>query len=182
MWRVMLYLLAIVTANVVTASTAPAEIGPLIIPWGSYFVGATFILRDLVQNKYGRLNAYKAIAGALILSALISYSLGDPLMIVFASAITFAIAESADTEIYSRLKKAIHIRVLHSGLVGGLLDSAVFVIIGLSPIGAGLVPWSGVIYAILGQMIIKFIMQGIGAFIIFKLFRKRLEKDYSASR
>lgn len=170
MWRVLLYLGAITTANVVTASFAPMIAGPLIIPWGSYFVGATFVLRDLVQNAYGKKNAYLAIIAALLLSAVISGLLGDSLMIVLASAITFAVAESADTEIYSRLKTTLFKRVLYSGIVGGFLDSTIFVVIGLSPLGAGFVPWEAVPYAILGQMIIKFVMQLIGAGIIFKGF------------
>lgn len=177
MWRVYAYLAAITTANVVTASFAPMIAGPLIIPWGSYFVGATFVLRDLVQNRYGKTNAYKTIVAALILSALISYALGDSLMIVLASAITFAVAESADTEIYSRIRASVAKRVFYSGLVGGFLDSTIFVIIGLSPIGAGFVPWSAVPYAILGQMIIKFAMQAIGAFLIFKGFGIKYEEE-----
>ncbi len=177
MWRIAAYLLAITSANVVTASFAPMIVGPLIIPWGSYFVGATFVLRDLVQNAYGKANAYKTIATALILSAIISFLLGDSLMIVVASAITFAVAESADTEIYSRLKTSVYNRVMLSGIVGGFLDSVIFVVIGLSPLGAGFVPWAAVPYAILGQMIIKFVMQFIGAAIIFKGFGLKYKEE-----
>lgn len=182
MFRIILYMLAIVGANVITAATPPSVIGPLIIPWGSYLIGVTFIARDLVQNKYGRLNAYKAIAGALLLSALVSWSLGDPLTIVLASAITFAVGETADTEIYTRIKTSVYGRVILSGLFGGILDSAVFVIIGLSPIGAGFVPWSAVPFAILGQTIIKFTMQLVGVFalrrFIKKDFNKAVERGY----
>lgn len=173
MWRVICYLLAITVANVLTAGLQPMAIGPLLIPAGSYLIGATFILRDLVQRKYGRKNAYIAIVAALTLSAITSFLLGDSLAIVTASAITFAIAETADTEIYTRLKVAFHIRVLYSGIVGGFLDSTIFVILGLSPLGAGFVPWSGVLYAILGQMIIKLIMQGIGAYIIYQVTKRK---------
>ncbi|MNH45116.1 hypothetical protein D3C79_1074790 [compost metagenome] len=67
--------------------------------------------------------------------------------------------------------------MLYSGIVGGFLDSAIFVIIGLSPIGAGFVPWEAVPYAILGQMIIKFIMQLIGASIIFKGFGLKYKEE-----
>ena len=164
--RILFYLLSIVTANVVTAAFVPIAFGIFIIPMGSLFIGATFILRDLVQNKYGRKRTYVFITVALLLSALVSYLLGDTLIIVMASALSFAVAETTDTEIYSRLKLSMSWRVFYSGIVGGLLDSAIFVIIGLSPIGAGMLPWEAVPAAILGQVIVKTIIQGIGAMLI----------------
>ncbi len=164
--RILFYLLSIVTANVVTAAFVPIAFGIFIIPMGSLFIGATFILRDLVQNKYGRRRTYVFITAALLLSALVSYLLGDTLIIVMASALSFAVAETTDTEIYSRLKLPMSWRVFYSGIVGGLLDSAIFVIIGLSPIGAGMLPWEAVPAAILGQVIVKTIIQGIGAMLI----------------
>ncbi len=164
--RILFYLLSIVTANVVTAAFVPIAFGIFIIPMGSLFIGATFILRDLVQNKYGRKRTYVFITSALLLSALVSYLLGDTLIIVMASALSFAVAETTDTEIYSRLKLPMSWRVFYSGIVGGLLDSAIFVIIGLSPIGAGMLPWEAVPAAILGQVIVKTIIQGIGAMLI----------------
>lgn len=164
--RIVLYLLSIVIANVVTARFAPLHFGMFIVPMGTLFVGATFIFRDLVQNKYGRPKTYLFIFTALILSALASYLLGDTLMIVIASAISFVIAETADTEIYTRLKLSFSWRVFYSGLVGGLLDSAIFIIVGLSPIGAGFLPWEAVPAAIIGQVVVKTIIQLLGALIL----------------
>lgn len=164
--RILFYLLSIVIANVVTARFAPLNLGIFIVPMGTIFVGATFIFRDLVQNKYGRRKTYLFIITALVLSALASYLLGDTLMIVAASAISFLIAETADTEIYTRLKLPMAWRVFYSGLVGGFFDSAVFVIIGLSPLGAGFMPWEAVPAAIVGQVIVKTIMQMFGALAI----------------
>lgn len=164
--RIVFYLLSIVVANVVTAAFAPLQFGMFIVPMGTLFVGATFIFRDLVQNKYGRKKTYLFIFTALVLSAIVSSLLGDTLMIVAASAISFILAETADTEIYTRLKLPIAWRVFYSGLVGGLLDSAVFVIIGLSPLGAGMLPWEAVPAAIIGQIIVKTVIQMIGAIIL----------------
>lgn len=164
--RIVLYLLSIVIANVVTARFAPLEFGMFIVPMGTFVVGATFIFRDLVQNKYGRTKTYIFIAIALALSAAVSFSLGDTLMIVIASAFSFVIAESADTEIYTRLKLPMAWRVFYSGIVGGFLDSVVFVIVGLSPLGAGFLPWEAVPAAIVGQVIVKTIIQMLGALIL----------------
>lgn len=164
--RVLFYLLSIVIANVVTARFAPLEIGMFIVPMGTFFVGATFIFRDLVQNKYGRGKTYIFIFIALLLSALVSFALGDTLMIVVASAISFVIAETADTEIYTRLKLPMVWRVFYSGIVGGFLDSVIFVIVGLSPLGAGFIPWEAVPAAIVGQVIVKTVLQMVGALIL----------------
>lgn len=166
--RILCYLASIVIANVVTARFAPFEIGMFIVPMGTFFVGATFIFRDLVQNKYGRKKTYLFIFIALLLSAAVSFSLGDTLMIVAASALSFIISETADTEIYTRLKLSMAWRVLYSGIVGGLLDSTVFVIVGLSPLGAGFIPWAAVPAAIVGQILVKTIMQMLGVFIIIQ--------------
>src|SRR5690606_15115055 len=164
--RILLYLLSIVTANVVTAAFAPLQLGMFIVPMGTLLIGATFIFRDLVQNKYGRKKTYLFIGAALVLSALVSFLLGDTLLIVVASALSFMVAETADTEIYTRLKLPMAWRVFYSGIVGGLLDSAIFVIIGLSPLGAGFLTWDAVPAAILGQVTVKTIIQMIGAIIL----------------
>lgn len=173
MLRVFLYLISIVSANVVTAALMPLQIGIFIIPMGTFLIGATFIFRDLVQNKYGRAKTYMFIVTALVLSALVSFFLGDTLMIVAASALSFIISETADTEIYTRLRLPIAWRVFYSGIVGGLLDSVVFVIVGLSPIGAGFIPWEAVPAAILGQVIAKTVIQLFGALALYQVYTMR---------
>jgi len=167
--RILFYLLSIVIANVVTAAFAPFHFGMFIVPMGTLLIGATFIFRDLVQNKYGRKKTYLFIITALILSAVVSFLLGDTLLIVVASALSFVVAETADTEIYTRLKLPMAWRVFYSGIVGGFLDSAIFVVIGLSPLGANILPWEAVPAAILGQIIVKTIIQMIGAIILNKV-------------
>ena len=160
--RPLLYILAIIVANIVTAAFQPANLFGFLIPFGTWFIGLTFFLRDLTQNQYGRNKTYLFILIALVLSAITAYILGDPLNIVFASALSFLVAETTDTEIYTRLKLPMSWRVFYSGTVGGVLDSSIFVIVGLSPVGAGFIPWEAVPMAIIGQVIIKTVMQGIG--------------------
>ena len=172
MIRVILYLLSIVMANVLTAALPPMQFGIFIVPMGTMLIGGTFIFRDLVQNAYGRARTYLCIAVALILSACVSFLLGDTLWIVLASVISFVIAETADTEIYSRLKLPMSWRVFYSGLVGGLFDSAIFVIMGLSPLGAGMLPWEAVPAAIIGQIIVKTVIQFMGAVILSRITLK----------
>lgn len=171
--RILFYLLSIVTANVVTAAFAPLQLGVFIVPMGTLLIGATFIFRDLVQNKYGRKKTYLFIIIALGLSALVSFMLGDTLLIVVASALSFVVAETADTEIYTRLKLPMAWRVFYSGIVGGFLDSVIFVIIGLSPLGANFLPWEAVPFAILGQIIVKTVIQMFGALVLNQVYVSR---------
>lgn len=174
--RIVFYLLSIVIANVVTAAFVPLQFGIFIVPTGTLLVGATFIFRDLVQNKYGRAKTYLFIFIALILSAVVSFMLGDTLLIVMASAISFVVSETADTEIYTRLKLPLAWRVFYSGIVGGVLDSVIFVVIGLSPLGANILPWEAVPAAISGQIIVKTIIQMFGALILNQV---RVSKESS---
>jgi len=170
---IIVYLMAIVTANIVTVVFSPLHIFGFIVTWGTWFIGATFILRDLVQQRYGRVVAYKTIAGAVALSIILSIWQGGLLYITIASALSFFVSETADTEIFTRISSSFTNRVLLSGLVGGLLDSVIFVLVGLSPIGANILPWGAVTMAVLGQWIVKSLLQGIGVLMINLSLRVR---------
>lgn len=152
-----LYLLLIASANLLTAKFAPLVLadGALIVPVGSLFAGAVFVLRDLVQMKHGRQKTYITIMLASALSAVLSLILGDTAHVAAASVWAFLVSEAVDTEIFTRLQKTLLARVLLSGIVGGCLDSALFVILGLSPMGANMIPWEAVPSAVLGQMLVK---------------------------
>jgi uncharacterized PurR-regulated membrane protein YhhQ (DUF165 family) len=179
---IVLYLLAIAGANIITASTAPLSFGVIIVPIGTFFIGATFVLRCLVQNAVGRKATYVVIAAAMLLSAITSHTMGDTLWIVFASAATFLLSESTDTEIYTRLKLPMSLKVLYSGIVSGFVDSVVFVIIGLSPLGANFLPWNAVGYAILGQILVKTLLQFVGAGLFGIFAKKKVSVEGPASR
>lgn len=160
---VFLYIASVVLANVITAATQPLALGVFLIPTGTFIVGATFVFRDMVQIEYGRKTTYMFIFLAFLISGVLSFILGDPLNILFASVLAFLVSETIDTEIFTRVKGRMEKRIILSGVVGGMFDSALFVIIGLSPLGAGFIPWEAVGFAIVGQMIVKTMMQFIGA-------------------
>lgn len=175
--RIFLYLFVIVAANILTAAFPPFQLWLFLVPMGSFLIGATFVLRDLVQMRYGKYKTYWAISIALLISACSSYLLGDPLAVTFASAVSFVISESTDTEIYSRLRRSLATRVFWSGVIGGSLDSVVFVILGLSPLGTGFVPWEAVPLAIAGQLIVKILMQGLGAIVLSQTTVWRMQEN-----
>lgn len=177
LFYILAYLSAIVFSNTLTASLEPLHFGSLIIPFGTFLIAFSFVFRDAVQHHIGRRNTYLTILSAMVLSAVTSWILGDTLWIVFASAITFLFSETADTEVYTRLKFPQSLRVLYSGTVGGILDSVIFVVIGLSPLGAGFIPWQFVITAILGQIVVKISMQVISAIVVHLATRGALSNE-----
>lgn len=156
---ILLYLTIVIVANMVTATFAPFNFGVFIIPMGTFFIGLTFLLRDFIQVRYGRQQAIKTIVIATALSLILSVVMKDLLIITIASAASFLVAELLDTEIFSRLSKSFKKRVLISGLFGGLADSIIFVVIGLSPLFSNILPWSAVLFGILGQFVFKFLTQ-----------------------
>lgn len=165
----LLYLTSIIIANVMTAAFMPWQIGPFLVPFGTWFIGATLVLRDVIQAKYGRKSAYLAIVAALVLSAATSKLLGDTMAITIASAISFFISESTDTEIYTRYKNSFLKRVFASGIASSFLDSVIFVTIGLSPLVSGFLPWKVIPFAIMGQFIVKSLMQVLGITVLYIL-------------
>ena len=169
-----LYLLTIAVANILTAKFRPFILfdGLLIIPVGSLLVGATFMLRDVVQVKHGKRKTYCTIIAALILSAVMSAVLGDTIHVAVASAAAFFVSEAIDTEIFTRLRRSIASRVLLSGIVGGAVDSALFVILGISPVGANVLTGEQVPFAIIGQTAVKATVQIAAVMIAWSQLRK----------
>lgn len=171
-----LYLLMIAAANLLTAKFDPLVLadGTLIVPVGSLFAGAVFILRDMVQMKHGRRKTYTTILWAAALSAVLSVGLGDTAHVAVASVAAFFVSEAIDTEIFSRLRRSLIARILLSGIVGGCADSILFVLLGLSPLGAGMIPWEAVPSAVLGQMLVKIGVQITAA--VYLLIRQERNK------
>lgn len=170
-----LYLVTIAIANILTAKFEPFVLcsGLLIVPVGSVFVGSVFVLRDFVQLKHGKRKTYATIFAAILLSAIMSAILGDTAHVAAASAVSFFASEAIDTEIFSKIQKSFATRIMLSGIIGGIVDSALFVVIGLSPIGSAAISWSQVPYAIIGQTVVKTIVQFMAAAICAGYMRKR---------
>jgi len=165
--KIVLYIIAIIAANVLTSAFPPIPVLSFLIPVGTLLIGFTFIMRDFVQIKHGRVKTYGVIVTALLLSAAATYSMGDGLRIVMASALSFALSEFMDTEVFTRMKAKLPKRVAVSGTIGSVIDSVVFTFAAGFPV-----------QAIFGQLFVKVIMQFIGVGIITK-FKKpvRIEKN-----
>lgn len=156
---IVLYVAAIAAANVITAATTPLTAGPFVVVWGTFAVAFTFVLRDLIQLRHGRRVAYQAIGLGLLVALGVSFGLGDTLAVVVASTLALAVGETLDTEVFTRMRGHMPERIAVSGALGGLVDTALFVVVGLSPLWSGIIPWSAVPNAIVGVYLVKLALQ-----------------------
>jgi uncharacterized PurR-regulated membrane protein YhhQ (DUF165 family) len=94
----------------------------LMAPSGVLMIGLALVLRDLVQRRLG----LRPALGAIVVGAALSATLAPPAIVV-ASAAAFLLSEMADLLVYTPLQRRRFIlAVVLSGLVGLLVDSAVF--------------------------------------------------------
>lgn len=113
---------AIVGANYLTTRHGMVPVGfGLTATAGTYSAGIALMLRNLVQDAYGRRAVLAAIAAGALLSALTAPSLA------LASAVAFGVSETADTTVYTPLRRHGWTRaVLLASLLGAVVDSLVF--------------------------------------------------------
>lgn len=94
----------------------------LTAPSGVLVVGASLVLRDMVHEDGGAKAALIAIGIGGFLSAFFAAP-----SLLFASVLAFILAELADLAVYTPLReKRLWLAVLLSGLVGAVVDSAIF--------------------------------------------------------
>lgn len=94
----------------------------LYAPSGVLMIGAALVLRDMVHEAGGIRAALLAIA----IGSVIAWLLALPAL-VLASVAAFLLAELADLAVYTPLRKRqLGFAVMASGIVGAVVDSAVF--------------------------------------------------------
>jgi uncharacterized PurR-regulated membrane protein YhhQ (DUF165 family) len=102
----------------------PVGLG-LLAPSGVLLVGIAMVLRDWIHEQHGTRGALVAIAIGGGLSALFA-----PPALVVASVAAFMLAEVADLAVYIPLRKrGLGLAVLGSGLIGSIVDSAIFLLL-----------------------------------------------------
>jgi queuosine precursor transporter len=95
----------------------------LMAPSGVLMIGLALVLRDLVHEVAGKRAALVAIAIGCALSLAVA-----PPALALASAAAFGASELANHGVYSKLRaRGLWLAVAASGVVGALLDSALFV-------------------------------------------------------
>lgn len=117
------FLGAILAANFVTSAYGLIPVGfGLVATAGTYFAGATFVLRDLVDDRAGR----AAVLALIVAGAALSFAISLP-QIALASAAAFLLSELADFAIYRPLRRRGYVRAaIASNVVGTVVDSLVF--------------------------------------------------------
>jgi len=91
-------------------------------PSGVLMIGLALVSRDIIQRYAGKSYALAAIC----VGVAISFAIAEP-AIATASAVAFLLGELADFIIYTPLQKRnIVLAVIASGVIGGIVDSLVF--------------------------------------------------------
>jgi hypothetical protein len=167
-----LFVLTVPAMNwvVMNVGTVCSADGPCLIPvWpgimapsGVLMAGFALVLRDLVQSKIGVLWSVYAILIGAVLSAFFS----EPALVA-ASVTAFLFSELADLFVYTPLRKRWPAwAIMASGLVGSIVDSAIFLLVAF-----------GSIEFIFGQVLGKFWMSVIVAVIIGWLNARKNKKE-----
>ena len=156
-----LYIALIVVSNMVTIWFKPISIGTILVPPSSWFMGFTFLLINIISAKESKLWTSSLIWIGLGITSLICFIQQLPQSIVIASGVAFIVSQYVSNLLYNKLKKGHDDGFLNfvCSFLGSLIDAAIWIVLGLSPLGIGSVLWSGVIWAIAGQVIVQAILQ-----------------------
>lgn len=94
-------------------------------PSGVTMIGVALVLRDMVQRMAGMTAALLAVVGGTLFSALVA-----PPSLVLASSAAFLASELLDMAVYTPLaRRNLGLALLASGIAGGILDSALFLLL-----------------------------------------------------
>lgn len=135
-------------------------------PSGVLLIGIGLVLRDLVQDHFGK----RVSLVAIFLGVVASYAINPDLAV--ASAVAFGFSEVLDLLIYVQIKKVSRVlAVIVSGLISGVIDTFIFLQIAFSSTNY----WQG-------QVIGKSLMALLGGLILWRwrdLSNRMHSKEYS---
>ena len=143
------WILAILGANWLLAEYGLVEVGPWLVPAGTFLAAVPFVCRDGVHERRGWRWSVAAILAGSALSWAVAPSFAG------GSGLAFLLAEGLDLGVYPPLRRrGLVVAALASSLVGSLADTWLF--LWLSPIpvswdamvGTTLVKWASVAVAV----------------------------------
>ena len=132
----------------------------LTAPSGVLMIGIALVLRDGIHEVYGR----KWVLGGIMIGALLSAAVSPALAL--ASGVAFALSELGDMAVYEPIRKYSRpLGVAISGIIGGAVDSALFLMLAF-----------GSLDFFAGQFVGKTEMAlvGAGIFVVYKVVRRDL--------
>ncbi|HET8984400.1 MAG TPA: VUT family protein, partial [Trueperaceae bacterium] len=122
------YVACTLLANYTLDSFLPLG-GFFLVNVGTLFFGITFTQRDRV-HRYGRRTVYQMILLAAVANVVLGAALGTPLRYVAVSFLSIVVAETADTEVFQRLKARRWLtRVATSNAVSAPIDTIIFTLL-----------------------------------------------------
>jgi len=134
----------------------------LMAPSGVLMIGLALVLRDAVHEWLGARAALYAIG----VGAILSYLLADPFIAV-ASLIAFGVSELSDFAVYSKIRqRSRELGILASGIVGSVIDSALFLYLAF-----------GSLAHIEGQIVGKIAMSALAAVALYTYKRRGQDHD-----
>lgn len=126
------FLGCILAANYVTTELGMVTVLGIGMTAGTFLAGATFVLRDSLQDLAGKRWTVALIA----LGAALSFLISAP-FIALASGAAFLTSELADLAVYTPLRRRGYIRAaVASNVVGSLVDTVIFLSIAGFPLAA----------------------------------------------
>lgn len=136
--------------------------------FGTVFFAGTFTFRDRVHHLIGsRRYIYKMIGWCAVANIVAAWVTGTPMRFIIASFTAIVIAESADTEVYHRLReRSWAARVLASNAVSVPVDTLIFVAIAF----AGSLPFQDIREIFVNDVLWKF---GVAALIATNVTRRQ---------
>lgn len=164
------FLGCILAANYATTEYGMVPVGlGLTATAGTYLAGASYVLRDAVQDTAGR----RWVVALILAGAALSFLVSAP-FIALASAVAFLLSESVDFAVYQPLRKRGYVRAaLASNVTGSLVDTVAFLAIAGFPIRQ----------AMAGQMVGKFAITALvllGVVVVRAVSRQPLRAEGGA--
>lgn len=131
----------------------------LTAPSGVLLVGLSLVLRDVVHEQFGA----KVAIGAILAGSALSIIFAAP-SLALASGTAFLLSELADLAVYAPLRKRqLYLAVVLSGVVGSVIDSAIFLLLAF-----------GTLDFIQGQIVGKLWMTAAALPILFFINRSKV--------
>ena len=163
-----LYVALVVISNLVTIYFKPVTILGLVVPPSSWFMGFTFLLINLISSTRSKRFSGSLIWIGLAITSIICFAQNLSQAIVVASSLAFIVSQKLSNFLFRYWTSKTNPNGLNpnqswinpvSSFIGSTTDAAIWIILGLSPLGIGSVSWIEVPSAILGQVIVQGVLQ-----------------------
>lgn len=146
---------------------------------GTLFFGITFTQRDRV-HAFGRPTVYRMILLAAIANVALAAALGTPLRYVAVSFLSIVLAETADTEVFHRLRSRGWLRrVATSNAVSAPIDTVVFTVLAFAGEQFATAGWMAQV--IVTDVLVKYGSGLLAALGVLALVRSALPQEYAAA-